>query len=460
MDVRPRTTGYGVAKDNSKLTDKESPSTAHGEASNYRGRPTIAVNTEGKLGYQKPRATETIAITHSKVLHIVKYPLTPDGSGQKVIVVRLQHCNDSKRSDSEIEEAVRYLIPLQGQVVEEKLGKGTGSSVSKCWEFHPELEDGGEGAAYAIKRSDLTEPRYSTQLIDDDGNHSGELLGGKMAATFPPGSKINPILSHALYIVLNRQDETIRSIPSHLVQYQRFTKNDLLCAVVTFTAPEGDAQDLCNGDCPADVFSNFRDGVLDAIVHCHEGQVPHGDLKLENILMLDKKGSAAVTDFGLAKQLSYDPADKKKDKTNGYTPDHLPPEYAKKSRIVRKMSLYDYDVWAYGLCLAMIATGNKEIPLFVKQFTASAYSKGVRLKDFLDRNRHTSEISKELEMPLMTQDTIALLDYIFRPELERPTAKEVKTFLMSQSMESTATERRKSPQGQPLQGAVGGVPSL
>ena len=435
MDVRPRTTGYGVAKDNSKLTDKESSPAAHGEASNYRGRLTRAVDTEGRLGCQKPQATETIAVTHSKVLPTMKYPLTPDGSGQKVIAVRLQHSNDTERSNSEIEEAVRYLIPLQGQVVEEKLGKGTGGSVYKCWELRPEQEDGGEGAAYAIKRSDLTEPLYSTQLIDDDGNLSGELLGGKMAATFPPGRKINPILSHALYIVLNRQNETIRSIPSHLVQSQRFTKSDLLCAIVTFTAPEGDAQDLCNGDCPADVFSNLRDGALDAVVHCHEKQVPHGDLKLPNILKLDETGNVAITDFGLAKQRSYGPADKKKDRPNGYTRDYLPPEYAKKTGIVRKMSLYDYDVWAYGLCLAMIATGNKRIPLFVQQFTASAYSEGVRLKDFLDRNRHTSEISEELKNPLMTQDTIALLDYIFRPEPERPTAKEVKTFLSEKKVE-------------------------
>ena len=221
MDVRPRTTGYGVAKDNSKLTDKESSPVAHGEASNYRGRPTRTVDTEGKLGYQKPRATETIAVTHSKVLKPVKYPVTPDGSGQRVIAVRLQHSNDPEKSDSEIKNAVRYLIPLQGQVVEEKLGKGTGSSVYKCWELNPEQEDGGEGAAYAIKRSDITQPSYSTQLIDDDGNLSGELLGGKMAATAPSEGKKSSILSHGLYIVLNRQNKTI---PKHSRRFSPIRK--------------------------------------------------------------------------------------------------------------------------------------------------------------------------------------------------------------------------------------------
>ncbi|KEI72112.1 protein kinase domain-containing protein [Endozoicomonas elysicola] len=461
MDARPKIEGNGFAIGHHVFAGKDDASAAPVEATRYRGRLTRAVDVNRQPVFRASTMSQNYSVTRTNVSPTANYPSTPKKSGTEIVTQKLRHCYLS-----EIETAIQTLIPLNGKVVEKKLGQGSEGSIYKCWEFNPEQKDRGEGSAYAIKKVDFShpdfpdrlDPDFSNPLIDEDEKPTGELLGGKMAAIAELEGKGSFILSHGLYIVLNLQDKTVRSIPGDFVKDEKFTKYDHLCAIVTFTAPEGDAVGFCKGGCSVDAFQKFRDDVLNALVHCHARNIPHSDIKLENILVLDKKGSAAVTDFGTAKQRSYGPDAKKMDEPVGYSPPYLPPEYADIPGFVDQMSLYDNDVWAYGLCLAMIATGKSQIPLFLQQFTDNYYSDGMRLKDFLDNHKKSRGIARELMKPLMTEDTIALLDYIFRPEHERPTAKEVKTFLEHQATSKTVAGARQNLQDLPLSGAVGGAP--
>jgi serine/threonine protein kinase len=115
--------------------------------------------------------------------------------------------------------------------------------------------------------------------------------------------------------------------------------------------------------------------MLEQLAHIHSKQVCHRDIKPDNILVRtleDGKVEAAITDFGLAKELGTQP--NRKEFNYSGTPGYASPETfrawnavgrsPKPMRVPNQMSFSDYclgtDVWATGLTLYSL-TENKKL---------------------------------------------------------------------------------------------------
>eukprot|EP01043_Picozoa_sp_COSAG02_P006585 COSAG02_NODE_188_length_30307_cov_341.858746_24_plen_385_part_00 len=85
----------------------------------------------------------------------------------------------------------------------------------------------------------------------------------------------------------------------------------------------------------------FRD-ILFAMCYCHGKDVCHRDLKLENLLLTEDKGSCKVADFGLAKNVTAESA-----RTVIGTAMYVSPEVLGGA----KYDGFKADIWSCGVCL-------------------------------------------------------------------------------------------------------------
>lgn len=88
--------------------------------------------------------------------------------------------------------------------------------------------------------------------------------------------------------------------------------------------------------------------IVKAISYCHQHNIAHRDIKLENILIINKK-QVKLIDFGFSINLKH------KGRLNLFcgTPSYMPPE------IVSKVSYYGKpaDIWALGILLYKMLAG-------------------------------------------------------------------------------------------------------
>ena len=89
--------------------------------------------------------------------------------------------------------------------------------------------------------------------------------------------------------------------------------------------------------------------IVKAVQYCHQKGIAHRDIKLENILIMNKK-LIKLIDFGFSINI------KNKGRLNLFcgTPSYMPPE------IVSKVAYYGKpaDIWALGILLFKMLTGN------------------------------------------------------------------------------------------------------
>lgn len=116
--------------------------------------------------------------------------------------------------------------------------------------------------------------------------------------------------------------------------------------------PNGDLFKLLknNGPIPKSLTNYFFHQLIDALEHCHQRGIAHGDLKPENLL-IDKNFQIKLTDF----ELAHFTTNSKYIGTEGY----LPPE----ARINKLVNSEKADFFVSGLILFIMYVGN---PPFVK----------------------------------------------------------------------------------------------
>ncbi|MDR0735880.1 MAG: HDOD domain-containing protein [Zoogloeaceae bacterium] len=108
-----------------------------------------------------------------------------------------------------------------------------------------------------------------------------------------------------------------------------------------------------HGALPSVKAASLMSEVLDAVGHAHEHGIIHRDLKPSNIL-IDKNGRPKVMDFGIAARINRDGGDSA---AFTGTPAYMPPEY-----IAHHVVSEQQDVFAAGLILFEIVTGQRAIP--------------------------------------------------------------------------------------------------
>ena len=92
----------------------------------------------------------------------------------------------------------------------------------------------------------------------------------------------------------------------------------------------------------------FKD-IVEGIAYCHEKNVIHRDIKLENI-MIDENGTIKIIDFGFSIVI---PKEKKLSIFCG-TPSYMAPEIVKKRNYYGQMA----DTWALGVLLYAMLCGK------------------------------------------------------------------------------------------------------
>ena len=90
--------------------------------------------------------------------------------------------------------------------------------------------------------------------------------------------------------------------------------------------------------------------VVSAISYCHQRNVAHRDIKLENILLNDQKNQVKLIDFGFSTCIPND----KKVKLFCGTPSYMAPEIVSKVEYAGPPA----DVWALGVLLFALLCGR------------------------------------------------------------------------------------------------------
>ena len=94
--------------------------------------------------------------------------------------------------------------------------------------------------------------------------------------------------------------------------------------------------------------------VISAIHYCHSRCITHRDIKLENILLNDKKDKVKLIDFGFSTCIPND----KKVKLFCGTPSYMAPEIVSKKDYTRLQSNFRNNIlrcqWGYSFCIVDI----------------------------------------------------------------------------------------------------------
>ena len=107
--------------------------------------------------------------------------------------------------------------------------------------------------------------------------------------------------------------------------------------------------------------------VVDAVKYCHENQVIHRDLKLDNFLISDSNNLVKITDFGISEEVNK----KKKDLVFAGTPQYMGPEV-----VALKEYGFQVDIWAIGVCTFELLTGHRPFDACNMKETYKRISKG------------------------------------------------------------------------------------
>lgn len=269
-----------------------------------------------------------------------------------------------------------------------KIGDG---STGNIMSFSKREQEGGKTVVVA-KITDLdkllTSQNYNPHftLLSQNGRVSGEVLGCKMACKLS-ASEDFITLPHSL-IVFDIKKKTIRQIPVGQLEAdsaeELFTPDDRLCAMVMSHCPQGDATTLLCQLTSHD-YDVFKYRLAHALNACHHENIAHQDVKLPNIL---KDGhdtlSLSLSDFGFAERFDYGPQSTSTDHIKRGSPIYMSPELflATVGEECEKTSPYENDVWAMGVCFAILSIGdtssNKygKYPRFLEAFTGISTSKG------------------------------------------------------------------------------------
>ncbi len=120
--------------------------------------------------------------------------------------------------------------------------------------------------------------------------------------------------------------------------------------------------------------------IISAIDYCHKQKIIHRDLKLENILKVNKESNEVkIVDFGIAGLY----AGRKSEITKAGSINYLPPEIFKQKNVVASPAL---DIWAIGCILFALVTGylpfnDKQESVIIQKIQEQEpeYPKGIKL---------------------------------------------------------------------------------
>jgi eukaryotic-like serine/threonine-protein kinase len=184
----------------------------------------------------------------------------------------------------------------------------------------------------------------------------------------------------------------------------------------------GDLKKLIDerGRLPGAELARLGDEICAGLAHAHERGVIHRDIKPHNIL-LDEKGHAKVTDFGIARALDATQATR----TGAYLGTAL---YSSPEQLRGKKATPKSDVYSLGATLYQAATGE---PLFSGGTPLEIASQHVSKAPVPCRERG-ADVSKDLEA--------LILACLAKNPDERPTAEEMRPRLEAEIPFAGATQ--------------------
>ncbi|KAI9208700.1 kinase-like domain-containing protein, partial [Polychytrium aggregatum] len=138
--------------------------------------------------------------------------------------------------------------------------------------------------------------------------------------------------------------------------------------------------------------------IISAMDHCHQANVVHRDLKLENLL-LNSDRNILISDFGLGRTFTSDQDDYMK--TFCGTPNYAAVELISGIPYIGVKS----DVWAMGVVLYVMMTGR---PPFVGENISALYSK-IKAVDYKCPDYFSPELRKLLSR-ILVRDPKARID--------------------------------------------------
>lgn len=195
--------------------------------------------------------------------------------------------------------------------------------------------------------------------------------------------------------------------------------------------------------------------ILQGLAYTHDNNIIHNDIKLENI-MIDKNNIPRIVDYGLActmnGSLDLDKLYTKYCKSNGGTPDYVPPEF-----LNQRTRLPASDLWALGIGLYIAATKNG-YPYDIDEYTGieEVFTK---IQDDIPAKLNTSNdqlnslvnglLTKDPANRLTVEEGLELLDNIPKPGSRVPapeiTATSIQTEIGSfQDMQPTKRQMMSS----------------
>ncbi|KAJ7591412.1 kinase-like domain-containing protein [Mycena floridula] len=138
--------------------------------------------------------------------------------------------------------------------------------------------------------------------------------------------------------------------------------------------------------------------LIDALQHCHDREVHHQDLKVENIL-LGPDGQVYLADFGSATRrvVSWGPV--------MGTRQYMSPEALGIETKYRLFPTAQSDLWSLGIILLILLTGRKPWDQAVS--TDDSYANFMRDPEFLYKTLSISEAAHNILLPMFALEPLA-----------------------------------------------------